>query len=320
MSRRGVTLIELIAVISIIALLVALSFPAVQAARESARQIQCQNNLRQIGAASQSHHDAHGHFPSGGWGWHWAGESDHGVGPAQPGGWAFALLPQLEQGTLFDSSSDTRVPRKTAVAKMLQTPVATFYCPTRRRAAAYPYSNPFIPSQTNSDVIQVAAKTDYAANAGDGYGVLTPVFLPEGPPDDDPVTLESYSWPQPVGTGVVYVRSRIRIADIFDGTSHTIFVGEKSLPIPSHTDGDDTGDNQSCFIGHDYDIARWTDEPPRTDDVVSTHRLISQFGSTHARVAHFVMCDGSSRPISYAIAADTFRSLGNRKDGRVISP
>ncbi|WP_391581012.1 type II secretion system protein [Botrimarina hoheduenensis] len=80
--RSALTLIELLVVIAIIGILIAMLLPAIQAAREAARRVACQNNLRQLGFASQLHLDTHSHFPSGGWGFVWTGDPDRGHDPA----------------------------------------------------------------------------------------------------------------------------------------------------------------------------------------------------------------------------------------------
>jgi hypothetical protein len=312
-SRRAVTLLDLLVVIAIIGLLCSLLVPAIHASREAARKMQCQNNLRQLGIAAQLHHNSLGHFPTGGWGWTWAGEARRGYGVDQPGGWAFTLLPYSEEGDLFELSSIGNDSFE-SVAKVLQVPRPVYYCPSRRRPALYPYKNTFIPRQRNANAVLEAAKTDYAANAGDGYYDWGPE-LPEGPRDDSPVSVSTYAWSTHANRGLVYVRSVIRSADIRDGTSATLMFGEKSLREDKWTTGDDFGDDQSCYIGHDYDTVRWVDDPP-VHDRIGNFRF---FGSAHLGVANFVFCDGATRAVPYSVDRRIFQALGNRQDGKVVA-
>ena len=93
MRRVGLTIIELIVAIAIVAILAALFFPAVQSAREQARRTHCASNLRQIAVAFHLHESSHQHCPTGGWGWRWTGDPTRGYDERQPGGWVFNILP-----------------------------------------------------------------------------------------------------------------------------------------------------------------------------------------------------------------------------------
>lgn len=83
-TGSGSTLIELLVAIAIVATLAAFLLPALQSARESARRLECVNNLKNIGVGLLLYHNAHNEFPGGGWGHFWVGVPERGVGPGQP--------------------------------------------------------------------------------------------------------------------------------------------------------------------------------------------------------------------------------------------
>lgn len=101
-KASGITLVELLIVVAIIALLLQLAMPAVQMARESARQTQCKSNLGQLAIGCILHSDTHGHFPTGGWCSAFVGDPNRGYGEKQPGGWAYNILPYIEEQALHD--------------------------------------------------------------------------------------------------------------------------------------------------------------------------------------------------------------------------
>lgn len=133
-GRRGLTLVELLVVIAIITMLMALLLPAVQAARESARLVTCRNNVKQLAQGCITHLELQGFFPSNGWGWGWTGDANGGFGQSQPGGWAYSILPFVEQKQLHQLGAglDDSTRRISGMERM-QIPVRLFYCANRRK-------------------------------------------------------------------------------------------------------------------------------------------------------------------------------------------
>ena len=179
-EKSGFTLVELLVVIAIIGILIAMLLPAVQAAREAARRMQCSNHLKQIGVAFHNHATAHGHFPSGGWAWNWVGDPDLGFGKDQPGGWIYNILSYIEQDELRNRGkglAQTDDAKRTALGELTQTPIVTMHCPSRRSVKLYPalrlefVANANPPSSSGP---QGVAKTDYAANVGVPFWVNAP--------------------------------------------------------------------------------------------------------------------------------------------------
>jgi prepilin-type N-terminal cleavage/methylation domain-containing protein len=316
MKRQAFTLVELLVVISIVAILIALLLPAVQAARESARRIQCANHLKQIGVAVLGHESVHRFFPSGGWGWMWVGEPDRGTGRIQPGGWLFNILSYIEQKDLRRQGVKlSGTARSQAIIARCKSPLPGFNCPSRRSSMSYPdwHGAGYRTSSSATLFINQGGRSDYAINCGDQpanelFG--GPGTIAEG---DDP----DYSWHDMSGfTGISYERSEVTLVQVADGTSHTYLVGEKALNPDHYETGRDGGDNENLFVGFDNDLFRSTypGHGPPTQDRPGLGNGVS-FGSAHAAGFQVVMCDGSVHLVGYSIDPQIHGWRGNRADG-----
>lgn len=334
MRKSGLTLVEVLVVIAIVALLVAMLLPAVQSVRESARMTTCRNNLAQLGKAMLLVESRDGRFPSGGWGWRWAADASRGVGIRQPGGWMYSILPFIEQQAIYDLGAAGGAATRSANQRRNQTPLPIANCPTRRPAGTWRRTgNSFF----NSDSHTVAARTDYAANSGDHmecqyHDQPDYPWVGVGPPDldtGDAATIAPGGWrANQQCTGIVFQRSAVRSGHIIDGFAYTYLLGEKYLNPDNYFTGLDWSDNSSMYTGNENDQQRTThpDWPPMQDTpgyaslfrVEPGHLSTCRFGSAHSAVCHFVFCDGSVRAIPYTIDPETHRRLGNRKDQRVI--
>lgn len=354
-GRGGFSLVELLVVIGIVALLVQLLLPAVQAAREAARRTACANQLRQISLAAQLHVGDHGFYPTGGWSGDFVADADRGYGENQPGGWPFSLLAYLELGALRDAAAGedpTSEPLGPGYATLLTSTPAVFYCPSRRSASAYPFKTsgnaPWTPV-TGRGVIPLGTvtKTDYAANSGDALYSAAEAFIGEpsmwtpssyaaleaGPAAWTVTTNPASVYYQ---TGVSYYRSEVRPAQVADGTSKTYLIGEKFLSPRVYEDVNLSdgvvmmGDNQTAWAGYEWDNHRvaWNPQSgfdpaeyqPRRDDHRWVLANVYAFGSAHPAGLQMAYCDGSVRTLAYEIDAEAHRSLAHRADGGAAPP
>jgi prepilin-type processing-associated H-X9-DG protein len=316
-TRRALTIVEMLVSIGIVAILLAITLPAVQQARESVQRVSCANNLRQIASAIQSHESLHRHLPTGGWGWRWTGDPDRGFAQDQPGGWTYNVLPFLEQNDLRTIGAGFSGPyRADQLSAVNSQPIPIFSCPTRRSAGLFRFvhSVDFVNITRPKNV----ARGDYAACSGDvapdpswGKG-RGPSSLAEGDSG-------TFFWHETQGSGLVYRRSQVLLGQISDGLSNTYLVGEKFVSVADYYSGKAQNDDQSLFVGYDSDTLRTTDlnYPPVSDvsSVTSDH----SFGSAHGSGFNMAMADGSVSMISFHVNLNVHQTRGNRMDGGVVS-
>jgi prepilin-type N-terminal cleavage/methylation domain-containing protein/prepilin-type processing-associated H-X9-DG protein len=296
--RRGFTLIELLVVIAIIGLLVGLLVPAVQAAREAARRAQCVNNLKQIGLALHTYHDAMGVFPMG---YAARGPFLDGSTDAAPGwGWGTMILPQLEQGPLFNATNFVLPIEGPQNLTVIRSPLSVFVCPSDPTRGLFPVSD------ASGTVLATMAPASYAACVGNDLTDTTTGLNNDG-----------------MGNGVMFRNSGIRLADISDGASNTILVGERAWsnvegvwagvvtagvirrgPLnPCPTTGALFYPAATLVQAHGHLLNTDTDEDGGLDD----------FNSRHPGGAYFVLADGSVRFLKSVL-----RDAGDRPDGNPI--
>ena len=316
-------MVELLVVITIIGILISLLMPAVQSAREAARSVQCQNNLKQMGLAALNHESQNRFLPTGGWGWDWIGDPNQGYGLNQPGGWLYNILPFCDQENLYNQGvgmPSGSSQQQAALVVQVTTPVAFFNCPTRRQAILYTnVIGGFINCPNN---VSNVMRSDYAANCGDANNDQYfggPGSISAG----DSGTIANGAWHNTVTdglTGISYERSQVKMANITDGTSNTYMFGEKYLIPDDYFNGEDGSDNECSMVGYDNDLYRCGPSGTVPAVLQDTPGLSDQmrFGSAHPNGVKFVFCDGSVHNISFYIDSLTHSRLCNRQDGQPV--
>lgn len=334
--RPAFTLIELIVVLGVTGVLLALLLPAVFNAREAARRVQCQSNLRQTGIALHSFHDAHGLFPPG---WSSIQLDEHGsvLRPADLGclwAWSAYLLPQIDQAVLHERLGVLGVSDPPAPGDDLDVRLPIFVCPTDAGGpesgwGLYRWGDGDEPVAT---LVRGYARSNYAAVNGRG--------------DAPYEALADFAAPTPSGAGMFGNETLTRFRDILDGASQTLAVGEREMTRP-------TGGARprgavwirnvgELLAGSGHPVSAGFSPPlqpsslPDVSDgvqvflsihcdassvvgITGEHAPLNSsplgFSSLHAGGAFFLLADGSVRFLSEQIDVGTYGRLGAMADG-----
>ena len=286
-GRTGFTLVELLVVIAIIGVLVALLLPAVQASREAARNMQCRNNLKQIGLACHNYHTAHRKFPGYSFRNH--------QGDWQTGTWLVQIMPDMELAALAESLNevvrDRQSRNRPELILAFQTVVPGYYCPSRRAALAYPLEFPVLG-------LREAPRNDYAMNGG-GQTLSVDFIRPEV-------------------RGVWVPQQRMGAKDITDGLSNTYLAGEKFMNPEEYETGHDFGDSGPFIAWAQNSVVRTAAGTTFRDKTGNCEGSCHNFGSAHVSFWNALMCDGSVQSKNYSMSRIVHQSNSTIRAGETF--
>ena len=336
--NQAFTLIELLVVISIIGVLIALLLPAVQAAREAARRSSCINNLKQIGTALHNYTNALSVFPPG-----YASAMDpsvtdacdqdaenmHGVDLGPGWAWGSMILPQMEQTALFNSINFSLSVAFAANNTCSTTSVNAYLCPSDGGAPTVVpvFKDPPDPAQpgtySGTAIDDTVARGNYAGMFG--LGEICAASSANSQPNIGSVGSS---------VGVFYRNSRTSFADIVDGSSQTIAVGERSHNLSYVTW---TARSIDGWLGKTSLVEGGTDQfnpspeecwtqvlgpagledGTRTPNDVEAH--VEDYWSRHPGGVNFLFADGSVHLLKSSINTTPWRALATRNGNEAIS-
>jgi prepilin-type N-terminal cleavage/methylation domain-containing protein len=288
--RQAFTLIELLVVLAIIGILIAVLLPAVQQAREMARRTTCKNNLRQIGLALHNYHDKSGMLPPG-----WIGvdlaAKRHDPQGVNGWGWAAQILPEIEQGPLFNGMNFMVSLADPVNATSRVAGLALYRCPSD------PAPERFTIEGTDGKPLFELARANFVGNFGtrslDACEDLGPGGIC-------------------IGDGVFHQNSSVRFDDIDDGTSFTLLAGERSARAETSVHSTWVGVIPGAKL-RTLRILGVADHPPNHSPAHA-----EDFGSMHSGGAQFLLGDGGVRFISSSVDSRVFQYLATRDGNEQI--
>jgi prepilin-type processing-associated H-X9-DG protein/prepilin-type N-terminal cleavage/methylation domain-containing protein len=279
----GFTVLELLVALAVMAVLMAIVLPALSAAREAARRVQCTNHLKQIGLALHCYEDSFRCFPAG-WQWEDSRQSAYG--------WAVPLLPYVEQRAVYELTDRTRPVTDPVNAEARTTTLDLMLCPSdiaAPRFELYEEPSPLILAAgtipvTNSPLVDLPT-----ANYVGVFGT---------PEADDSI-------PAPPGDGAFIESRPVRLAEFRRGLSQTLIVGERTMArVPS------------TWLGVDF---RGADAACRLVGNAATRPNCAEcdeceFDSRHAGGVNFLWGDGHVEFVAQGIDTREYRRLSQRSE------
>ena len=291
-SRGGFTLIELLVVIAIIGVLIALILPAVQSARESANRAKCTNNLKQLGLAAQEYHDAFSTFPAG-----WLCDpADPNCLPQAASAYMWnglcGLFLKLEQNNLYNEINfelpTTAIDNVTSTRRTLE----AFVCPSNRKALGVDTTTkPATGTPPATTTRTKLGPSDYRGNMA--AGMLFDCL--------DPNNVDCYVY----DNGLTYQNSQVSMADITDGTSNTVLIGETLTGTWAEA--------TSCCVR--TTLNRTVNRPI----VLNGVNYYTYWMSKHPNLVNFARCDGSVSVVTNQINKVVLIKMMTRNGGESIS-
>ncbi len=300
--KRGFTLVELLVVIAIIGVLIALLLPAVQQAREAARRMQCSNNLKQLGIALHNYHDTFLKFPP-------AAikemQQDTSGQSQQAMVWSGFVLPQIEQGALYDQITGMGFgivwDDDANNEDVLRVRLDAFECPSSPDTGQVFDDGNVTDRPRGSYGVVVSGTVGYTISSNSTNGESKHHM------DDGGVGHSRHNGP------FYYQNVSTNFRDITDGTSNTLFVGERySDKISNRAHiyvGTANGQDSHCKWGGSTGI--------QLNTLDSGSAGMAGFHSAHPGGALFLLGDGATRFVSENIDRLTYASMGTRNGGEV---
>jgi prepilin-type N-terminal cleavage/methylation domain-containing protein/prepilin-type processing-associated H-X9-DG protein len=312
-KSRGFTLVELLVVIAIIGILIALLLPAVQAAREAARRIQCVNNLKQIGVALHMYHGSHRHFPPG-------TIQDGTWCRSHKSNWAISILPYVEQEMVFDRYHGELLNVDPLNAEVCKTSIPVYSCPSDNPPELIqPVSGP-ANTQSCGTIDALYMTGSYQGMSGRGSGDA--MFYYDG--------FQTSFLPLPISyRGPLHVVGQLglepeKIVDITDGTSNTLMVGE------FHTK---TWPSDRVFWAYSYTSYALGSAIPQSRTLIPDEQICFDIGGPGAGkpckrgwgsfhpggMINFLLCDGSVRSISTDFDMNVWLGLATISGDEIVT-